>query len=128
MQYLESNQILSEKITNQILFLLKEMKRLKFTRLDARLKHIIVTKQGELKVVDLVNHLKKRYDRPEFLMTGLEKLGFIILVFGASKKYRQTIISRMEGFPYNQVRETNNLNRFCKVNEKFITKESHRYL
>lgn len=59
MQYLESNQILSEKITNQILFLLKEMKRLKFTRLDARLKHIIVTKQGELKVVDLVNHLKK---------------------------------------------------------------------
>ena len=128
MQYLESNQILSEKITNQILFLLKEMKRLKFTRLDARLKHIIVTKQGELKVVDLVNHLKKRYDRPEFLMTGLEKLGLLSLFLEQVKNIDKQSYLEWKDFRMNKIRETNNLNRFCKVNEKFITKESHRYL
>lgn len=77
-KYLKSEGVLSEKVTNQILDLLKEMKRLKFTRLDASLKHIIVTKQGELKVIDHVDSFQKyRPTRPEKLMTGLKKLGYL---------------------------------------------------
>ncbi|MDQ0884707.1 serine/threonine protein kinase [Peribacillus sp. V2I11] len=76
-EYLKANQVLSEKVTNQILFLLKEMKRLKFTRLDSRLNHIIVTKEGELKVIDLVSHFKKKVDHPEFLMKHLKRLGLL---------------------------------------------------
>ncbi|RFU64423.1 glycosyltransferase [Peribacillus saganii] len=76
-EYLKANRVLTEKITNQILFLLKEMKRLKFTRLDARLNHIYVTNQGELKVIDLVTHFKKKVDRPEILMEHLKRLGLL---------------------------------------------------
>jgi hypothetical protein len=59
--------------------LLDEMKRLKFTRLDARLVHFIVTKQGELKVIDHVHSfsLKKPCTRPEGIMKGLKKLGLL---------------------------------------------------
>jgi predicted Ser/Thr protein kinase len=76
-EYLESKGNVTEDVTKKILFLLEEMKRLKFTRLDTRLKEIIVTKQGELKVVDLVSHFIKKYDRPKLLLTGLKKLGLL---------------------------------------------------
>ncbi|WP_417898473.1 hypothetical protein ABN702_20580 [Bacillus haimaensis] len=75
--YLKEKRILTEEITNQILFILKEMKRLQFTRLDSRLNHIIVTRQGELKVIDLVSHFKKKVDHPEFLMQHLKRLGLL---------------------------------------------------
>lgn len=76
-QYLKENRNLTDKITNQILFILNEMKRLKFTRLDSRLNHIIVTKQGDLKVIDLVSHFKKKVDYPEFLTKHLKRLGLL---------------------------------------------------
>lgn len=76
-EYLKSNRVLSEKVTNQILFLLNEMNRLNFTRLDSRLNHIILTGQGELKVIDLVSHFTKKVDRPELLMIHLKRLGLL---------------------------------------------------
>lgn len=76
-EYLEEKGMITEDITKKILFLLEEMKRLKFTRLDSRLKEIILTKKGELKVVDLVSHFTKNYDRPVKLMTNLSQLGLL---------------------------------------------------
>ncbi|MDR7080247.1 putative Ser/Thr protein kinase [Neobacillus niacini] len=76
-EYLEEKGTITEDVTKKILFLLEEMKRLKFTRLDSRLKEIIVTKQGEMKVVDLVSHFTKNYDRPVKLMTNLYQLGLL---------------------------------------------------
>ncbi|MCM3674227.1 hypothetical protein M3699_10075 [Peribacillus simplex] len=76
-QYLASEGDITENITQKILFLIQEMKRLNFLRLDASLYHIIVTNQGELRVIDLVSHMKKRYDRPEKLMNSLKNLGLL---------------------------------------------------
>jgi len=76
-EYLKSKGKIKEDITKKILFLIEEMKRLKFTRLDSRLKEIIVTKQGELKMVDLVNHFTKKYEIPQLLLANLEKLGLL---------------------------------------------------
>lgn len=76
-EYLKSKGNIKEDITKKILFLIEEMKRLKFTRLDSRLKEIIVTKQGELKMVDLVNHFTKKYEIPQLLLANLEKLGLL---------------------------------------------------
>lgn len=76
-EYLVEKGMITEDVTQKILFLLEEMKRLKFTRLDSRLKEIIVTKQGEFKVVDLVSHFTKNYDRPVKLMTNLHQLGLL---------------------------------------------------
>lgn len=76
-QYLASEGQITENITQQILFILQEMKRLNFLRLDASIYHIFVTNQGELRVIDLVSHMKKRFDQPNKLMNGLLKLGLL---------------------------------------------------
>lgn len=76
-EFLEEKGMITEDVTKKILFLLEEMKRLKFTRLDSRLKEIFVTKQGGFKVVDLVSHFTKNYDRPEKLMINLNQLGLL---------------------------------------------------
>ncbi|MDQ0879899.1 kinase [Peribacillus sp. V2I11] len=76
-EYLKSKGNITEDITKKILFLIKEMKRIKFTRLDSRLKEIIVTKQGDLKMVDLVSHFTKKYEIPQLLLGNLKKLGLL---------------------------------------------------
>ncbi|MEH7380626.1 RIO1 family regulatory kinase/ATPase [Bacillus sp. JJ1533] len=78
-EYLESKGNLTEDFTRKILSLLQEMKRLKFTRLDVRFDHLIVTKQGELKVIDHVNSfsLEKQSSRPVRLLKCLKKLGLL---------------------------------------------------
>jgi RIO-like serine/threonine protein kinase len=78
-QYLETEGNVTEDITKKILFLLKEMKLLKFIRVDANIKQIFVTKQGELKVIDHANSfkIKERPNRPESLMKGLKNLGLL---------------------------------------------------
>jgi predicted Ser/Thr protein kinase len=76
-QYLESGGILSEKLMRQILFVLEEMKRLNFTRLDADLRHIIVTKEEELKVIDHYSSFTRIRNKPELIFKGLKKLGLL---------------------------------------------------
>lgn len=78
-EHLASEGILTEEMTKKILNLLQEMKRYKFIRVDARLKHIYLTKEGVLKVIDHANSfkLKERPKRPELLMTRLNRLGLL---------------------------------------------------
>ncbi|MBT2617100.1 MULTISPECIES: kinase [unclassified Bacillus (in: firmicutes)] len=78
-QYLESGGILSENLMGQILFVLNEMKRLKFTRMDADLRHIIVTKEEELKVIDHYSSYTRIRNKPELIFKGLKKLGLLPL-------------------------------------------------
>jgi predicted Ser/Thr protein kinase len=85
-EYLKSNRVITEDLTNKILFLLKEMKRLKFTRLDAYLRHIILTKQGELKVIDHVNSFIKKFPGPVLMMEDLNKLGLLSIFLEQVKK------------------------------------------
>lgn len=74
-EYLKEKGVISKQITRQILFVLKELKRLHFTRLDAALRHLVLTKEGKLKVIDHVNSLKKQYSWPKELLAGLNTLG-----------------------------------------------------
>jgi predicted Ser/Thr protein kinase len=74
-EYLKKKGHISEQITEQILFVLKELKRLQFPRLDARLRHLVLTKGDQLKVIDHANSLSKHFARPVYLLAGLKKLG-----------------------------------------------------
>lgn len=85
-QYLQSGGDLSEKIIGQILFVLKEMRRLKFTRLDTDMRHIIVTKQAELKVIDHYSSYTKIRSKPELLIKGFKQLGILPLFLGKVKE------------------------------------------
>lgn len=85
-QYLQSGGVLSENIIKEILFVLNEMKRLKFTRLDADMRHIIVTKQEQLKVIDNYNSYRTIQPRPKLLFNGFKILGILPLFLEKLKK------------------------------------------
>jgi predicted Ser/Thr protein kinase len=74
-QLLASKDFLPEDMTKKILFLLKEMKRLKFTRLDAKLRHIFVNTQEELIVIDHANSFIKIDSVPTELFKDLNEKG-----------------------------------------------------
>ena len=71
--YLKSVRSISEPIAKQLIFIFKEMKRIGFTRIDASIRHFIVTDDGEIKVVDHVNSMKKQQDWPFLFFHALAK-------------------------------------------------------
>ena len=97
-QYLESGGILSEKLMSQILFVLKEMKRLKFTRLDADLRHIIVTKEEELKVIDHYSSFNTGLKQTRVDIQRPKKVRSITNVLGRIKRNGSRILYRMGKF------------------------------
>lgn len=58
--YLKEKKILEQSLTEQILFLVKEMKQ--FNKTDIEYRHILVTKDGELKKID---HGSKNPSKPQ---------------------------------------------------------------
>lgn len=65
-------------LTVQLIEMLKEMKRQKFTRIDTKLRHIIVIEKSKsIKVIDLVNSFQKYTKYPKELFKGLSKLGLL---------------------------------------------------
>ncbi|MDQ0197477.1 RIO1 family regulatory kinase/ATPase domain-containing protein [Neobacillus ginsengisoli] len=75
--YLESLHSIPEPIAKQLIFIFKEMKRIGFTRIDASIRHLIVTDDGEIKVVDHVNSLEKQHPWPFLFFRSLTKLNLL---------------------------------------------------
>lgn len=76
-QYLKSKGFLPENITKKIVFILKEMKRLKFSRLDARLRHFLMNEKEEMIVIDHANSFIKKDAQPTQLFRDLNELGLL---------------------------------------------------
>lgn len=72
--YLKGVRSISEPIAKQLVFIFKEMKRIGFTRIDASIRHFIVTDDGEIKIVDHVNSMKVQQDWPIKFFRALKKL------------------------------------------------------
>ncbi len=71
--YLKKEKKISKDITRQIIQLLKELKRLRIPRRDLKLRHIILTTDHQIKLIDHVNSfIKKR--NPKKLFIGLKRL------------------------------------------------------
>lgn len=68
---------ISESIAMKMLFLLQEIKKMGFKDKDFELKNVILTKNDNLRLFDLVNayHLKK--EMPEYLFKDLEYRGLL---------------------------------------------------
>jgi predicted Ser/Thr protein kinase len=76
-KYLSNKKEISFDIAKKIIFLLKEMKRLGFTRVDSSLRHIIVTKDESLKAIDLVYAYVRKDSKPVKVFTELQKIGLV---------------------------------------------------
>ncbi len=64
---------LSQTLSNKVIDLILEFKRLGFKRLDIRCKDIYVKNEHSIKIIDPKNHYKKVVEYPRHLMKGLHK-------------------------------------------------------
>lgn len=77
---------ISESFTKKILYVLKELERLGFTRRDAALRHLKLTSSGKLKVIDHANSMKRIDSKPRRLLIGLDKMGLKVSFLNEVKK------------------------------------------
>lgn len=63
----------TKDLTKDILLLLTELKRIGFNRLDAETRHILITKNNDLKVIDHKRAFTSRRCVPRKLLKGLHK-------------------------------------------------------
>ncbi len=64
---------LSEVLSNKLIDLLLEFKKLGFKRIDIRCKDVYVQNEHSIKIIDPKNHYRKTVDYPRHLMKGLHK-------------------------------------------------------
>ncbi|WP_314588162.1 RIO1 family regulatory kinase/ATPase [Paenibacillus terrigena] len=73
---LETTKTISRAESEQILYIIHEMKRLGFTRIDIALFHIYI-QEHTCKIIDLVNSYNKEYPVPKVMLKSLAKLGLL---------------------------------------------------
>lgn len=71
-QYLEKKKHMPRWLTKELVRMLREMKKLKLTRLDASPRHIFVVNDERLQVIDHVNSFKKHIPYPRQILEELE--------------------------------------------------------
>ena len=75
--HLEASGEVSKQISEQIIDLIKELRRLEFSRIDFMLRHCIFNKEGHLKIIDHVNSFKVKRSNPNLLLKELKQLGLL---------------------------------------------------
>lgn len=75
--YLRKEKKLSASIVLKIIFMLEEMKRIGFTRLDTEIRHIFLNLRGEIRVIDLKKELNISRSVPTKLLMELKEMGFM---------------------------------------------------
>ena len=73
-EYLINCTYIPESISKKLLKILKQLKRAKFTMIDAPLRHIFVLENEELKVIDHVNAFKRIHPVPLKLLRDLNMM------------------------------------------------------
>lgn len=68
---------LDNKISENIFYVLKEFKKLKFTKIDSRCKDLYVCKKKKIMVIDPKKCFSKKVSYPRHLMKGLFKLNVL---------------------------------------------------
>jgi len=74
---LESQRSIPESLVKQLLYVFKEMKKIGFTRIDAKTRHIIINQEGAVKVIDHVNSLKSKHPIPKRFFAELANLNLL---------------------------------------------------
>ncbi|MCM8711357.1 serine/threonine protein kinase [Clostridium sp. SYSU_GA19001] len=78
--YLKQNNI-NKHLSLELVRLIEELKRLGFTRLDARLGHIFLQPDDTVKVIDPRESYERKQPYPKSMLKGLQKHGDLMLFF-----------------------------------------------
>lgn len=76
-EYIKSKARIPFSLSIQIINTIREMKGLRFTRLNVPMRHILVTGQDTLKVIDHVNSFTLRSSKPGYLFKALDSMGLL---------------------------------------------------
>lgn len=76
-EYLKKKGRVSSRIAKQMVFMIREMERLGFTRIDSALRHILLDKYKNLKVIDIIWAYTMEASIPSKMFRELEELGFL---------------------------------------------------
>ncbi|WP_459500171.1 AarF/UbiB family protein [Bacillus sp. C1] len=90
-RYLKIEKQISEELTHKILVMLEELEKVKFTRLDTEVRHILINEEGQLKVIDHKRAFTSDRKVPKKLLQGLKKLGLSYAFLNHVKKLRLTV-------------------------------------
>lgn len=87
---------LSRELVIKILALFKEFKRLKFKKLDLRVKDIFIQPDGKLKVIDPKKFYTKKRNFPRHLSKGLYHLGVLDFFLEVVKEEKPKLYRKWE--------------------------------
>jgi putative serine/threonine protein kinase len=73
--HMKKNGYIDKEITKKLIYVLKELKRIGFKRWDTEIRHLILSKQGEFKVIDHKRAFSTKTTVPLKLIKGLKKYG-----------------------------------------------------
>lgn len=73
--FLSNRSDLPHFIAEQLVLIIKEMKRVQFTRIDTALRHVYVTPENTLKVIDHVNSYRTVQPYPQRMLQSLSNIG-----------------------------------------------------
>ncbi|OZM58344.1 kinase [Lottiidibacillus patelloidae] len=73
--HMKKNGYIDKELTRKILFVLNELKRVGFKRLDTEIRHLLLNKQGQFKVIDHKRAFSTKTSVPIKLIKGLKKYG-----------------------------------------------------
>ncbi|WP_223069553.1 serine/threonine protein kinase [Paenibacillus caui] len=99
---LYQGQPLTERMAGQLLGILQEMRRLRFTRIDTRTEHILVSEGERLHVIDHIGAFLTTRQVPYLLLRSLEWVGALLpfLAYVAHhdpELYNEWCLKRKEG-------------------------------
>ncbi|MFE8700533.1 RIO1 family regulatory kinase/ATPase [Cytobacillus sp. FJAT-54145] len=72
---LKKEQQITEELTNKILLMLDELKKIGFTRWDTEIRHVLINEEGNLKVIDHKRAFSSESPVPTKLLKGFKKYG-----------------------------------------------------
>ncbi|GGE72104.1 AarF/UbiB family protein [Priestia taiwanensis] len=74
-RHLKNERNISPELTAKIVTMLNELRRIGFKRLDTEVRHVLISNDGQLKVIDHKRAFSSYNEAPTKLMTGMKKLG-----------------------------------------------------
>ncbi|HHT7188316.1 TPA: AarF/UbiB family protein, partial [Bacillus cereus] len=73
--HLKKEKQITEELTERILMMLDELKKIGFTRWDTEIRHVLINEEGQLKVIDHKRAFTSNSEVPTKLLKGLKKFG-----------------------------------------------------
>lgn len=93
-RHLKKEKQITEELTERILIMLDELKKIGFTRWDTEVRHVLINEEGQLKVIDHKRAFTSNSEVPTKLLKGFKKFGLSQDFLHYVKNIRSSVYNR----------------------------------